>query len=81
MPLFRCDKCGCIENTALGNYWMPHLEGKPALCSECDTGTWHGKFDKKDAAGMRIDQRGFLWEDDEQMPATCRMVGRVPPNT
>lgn len=42
MPLFVCDKCGAIENTALGHYWSrsafkykdSSLNGK-ALCSEC----------------------------------------------
>lgn len=46
MPLFVCDKCGCIENTACGHWWArkhvffeegsldPELVGKP-LCSEC----------------------------------------------
>lgn len=42
MPLFVCDKCGCVENTALGRYWIKDMkdmwdadnEGM-ALCSEC----------------------------------------------
>ena len=41
MPLFICQQCGCIENTACGFYWGralnlfgPELQGK-ALCSEC----------------------------------------------
>lgn len=43
MGLFICEKCGAIENTALGFYWgrkglkfkdHPELDGK-ALCSEC----------------------------------------------
>ena len=41
MPLFVCDVCECVENTALGHYWSrnrntfgPELQGK-ALCSEC----------------------------------------------
>lgn len=41
MPLFVCDICECVENTALGHYWGrdqgyfgPELKGK-ALCSEC----------------------------------------------
>ena len=42
MPLFICEKCGCIENTATGFYWARNavtfkdssLNGK-ALCSEC----------------------------------------------
>ena len=21
MPLFKCSKCGCVENTALSSYW------------------------------------------------------------
>jgi hypothetical protein len=47
MPLYKCEKCGCVENTALGLYWMrshpesydwsevgEEFKGK-ALCSEC----------------------------------------------
>lgn len=42
MGLFVCDKCGCVENTALGRYWSKDFsdmwekdnEGL-ALCSEC----------------------------------------------
>lgn len=46
MPLFNCSKCGVIENTALGAYWYNRAKGKLVLCSECDTGSWHGRFDK-----------------------------------
>ncbi|HLP05090.1 MAG TPA: hypothetical protein VK152_06650 [Paludibacter sp.] len=41
MPLFKCEKCGCIENTALGHYWSRNwtefkgTEFEKALCSEC----------------------------------------------
>lgn len=41
MPLFICEKCGCIENTALGHYWskdtqmFKNTEWGKALCSEC----------------------------------------------
>ena len=41
MPLFRCEKCGCIENTALGHFWSRSIqdfkgtEFEKALCSEC----------------------------------------------
>lgn len=48
MPIFKCEKCGCAENTALGWYWAREMlankvdlsdvgeqyRGKP-LCSEC----------------------------------------------
>jgi hypothetical protein len=46
MPLFNCSACGAVENTALGNYWWNRRQHKPVLCSECDTGTWHGQFPK-----------------------------------
>jgi hypothetical protein len=42
MSLFVCDKCGCVDNTALGRYWSkddPLLWGEDnlglALCTEC----------------------------------------------
>lgn len=80
MPLFRCDTCGCIENTALGEYWLRDRDGKPVLCSECHTGTWHGRFKKRSAAGMMVDQIGFLWteEQSKSLPSGYRIVGRVP---
>lgn len=45
MSIFRCEKCGCIENTAMCRYWFSVKK----LCSECDPkiGKWHGCFDKK----------------------------------
>jgi hypothetical protein len=42
MSLYQCEKCGAMENTALGAYWLREVK----LCSECDTGTWHGRFKK-----------------------------------
>lgn len=45
MSLFQCDECGCMENTALPeNYWDRHSEKKKELCSECESGKWHGEF-------------------------------------
>lgn len=41
MPLFICENCKCVENTALGHYWSRHIkdfkgtEFEKALCSEC----------------------------------------------
>lgn len=55
MPCFRCEECGCVENTALGHYWCAGLEEykgtrkEKALCSECLTGKWHGRFPKEKA--------------------------------
>ena len=62
MPLFRCSRCGCVENTALSNYWV--RGNKPALCAACDPdiGEWHGAFARRSAteAGYVEDDRGFL---------------------
>ena len=66
MPLFKCNQCGAVENTALGAYW--HLWEDP-VCSECDTGQWHGKFEKVDA-----DAKGYVSEGDHphfiRLPST-----------
>ena len=45
MSLFKCEKCGCVENTALSTYWFSEKK----LCSECDPriGKWHGRFKKR----------------------------------
>ena len=47
MPLFVCDCCGCVENTALGRFkqMMDDKDVEPSLCSKCLTGKWHGKFE------------------------------------
>jgi hypothetical protein len=58
MPLFVCDLCQCVENTALGHYWgrdqdyfgKPELVGK-ALCSECSPDTY--KDGSKNSDGGR----------------------------
>ena len=99
MALFRCENCGCIENTAFSNYfarnmkkmWTPEYHGKQ-LCSECGPptylsgektqyGTWHGKFEKKSAIGMFIDQSGHLWSqaqiDAGYLPRNYTIVGKV----
>lgn len=94
MPLFRCDKCGCVENTALGFYWTRNERELWAaefigrkLCSEHapttfrdgspndDAGKWHGRFPKRPATGMLVDQEGFLWQTDELLPTHYRIVG------
>jgi hypothetical protein len=43
MPLFRCEKCGVIENTALS---LCSWTSKVKLCSQCcpEQKKWHGRF-------------------------------------
>lgn len=47
MPLFVCDTCDCVENTALGSFWSKHkhmrffgIADGTALCSECAPDTY-----------------------------------------
>lgn len=47
MSIYICEKCGTIENTALGGYWKNCLNKEPKMCSECNDGKWHGEFPKK----------------------------------
>ena len=53
MSLFKCEECGCVENTATSRYWFRNHDGAigRALCSECDPniGRWHRVFPKRDA--------------------------------
>lgn len=52
MPLFQCEKCGCIENTACADgYWCSIINNSLKICSECDSQTakWHDRFPKRDA--------------------------------
>lgn len=83
MPLFVCEKCNCVENTATSNYWEAKYsteEGrKPLLCSECDPaiGQWHRRFPKRSAVGMLIDQCGNLHYEDEELSPHFRIVGKV----
>jgi hypothetical protein len=79
-----CRECGCVENTACCNYWSrTSLESKPGLCSECDPDIkqWHGKFEKRPASGMLIDQDGHLWRTDEGLPKHYKILGGVQGET
>lgn len=77
MPLFKCERCGCIENTATSNYWGRFLgeDGNdpvppaPALCSACDPeiGKWHDIFLRQQASllGYKLANDGFIYNQDE----------------
>lgn len=72
MPIFRCEKCGCVENTASSGYWLRKIDRatgeftEPALCSECDPRfeKWHGMFDKMSATGYFLGNDGFLYSKE-----------------
>lgn len=51
MPLFECTRCGTVDNTALSpTFWRKHTDRVPVLCTECETGTWHGEWEKQTVA-------------------------------
>lgn len=68
MPLFICEKCGCVDNTALGLYWIDWFDKKPILCAECHPkiGKWHGKFAKKKWNGEEVLNKPKEKEGDEK---------------
>lgn len=66
MSIFRCTKCGCVENTALSHYWSRvHMDGLEPLCSECnpEIAKWHGEFEKvtPESCGYVTGPDGFLY--------------------
>lgn len=46
MPVFVCSRCKHLENTATSRYVELVMTGADPLCSECDSGSWHGKFER-----------------------------------
>lgn len=83
MSLYQCPKCGVVENTAVGLFWTSRKE---PLCSQCDTGKWHGLFPREDAAkaGYFKDANGYIYHPDSVDPETMewtynrqfKMVGK-----
>lgn len=53
MSLFKCQQCGCKENTACCNFHWRAANNEKALCSECDPeiGKWHNRFKKAEFIG------------------------------
>lgn len=48
MPLFICDICATIDNTALAKYPSQIREGREEiLCSFCLFGYWHDSFPRE----------------------------------
>lgn len=90
MPLFMCERCGTVENTALSNYWTRDRDeafnritpAPPALCSACDPeiGHWHGEFERRVATGMFRDADGHLHDRQEyrRLPSDWIEITSVP---
>lgn len=55
MPLFICDRCKCVDNTATSDFRLQARHGSTErLCTECRTGKWHGRFPKAPYAGQQV---------------------------
>ncbi len=75
MPVFKCDTCGAVDNTALTRYWMTAYKtdaaGQPLkkLCSACDPkiAKWHECFPRQDAVevGYLLGNDGFLYHPED----------------
>lgn len=81
MGLFKCAKCGCVENTALGFFWLRNdpkmiesldwsetgeeYKGKP-LCSECAPAKY---LDGRDTGWGKWHEKyeKILWEEREKL--------------
>lgn len=62
MSAYICEKCGVIDNTAVGGYWGNCRNNQPKMCSECNTGSWHGHFPKRHWSDYGMEQL-LEWED------------------
>ncbi len=91
MPLFKCDQCGCVENTACSGFWHREWDQRDgtgdgrALCSECDPqiGKWHARFEKRpwpENDPNYIDVRSPDWPHGPNPPApvVAKEAPRVP---
>lgn len=59
MPIFKCTKCGCKENTSCCNFHYMVNNGEDPLCSECDPkiNKWHNRFKKTIFDGPYMEER------------------------
>ena len=64
MPLFVCENCNCVDNTACGGtFWkVLHERGGKLLCCECNSGKWHNKFPKEIATKEEVIEIREYWK-------------------
>lgn len=53
MPLFECERCGVVDNTALSDFWDRQWDDLSQLCSLCGKGEWHGEFPRELASEFK----------------------------
>jgi len=64
MPLFVCEECGCVDNTACGGTFWDVLSARSGkvLCCECRFGRWHNRFSKRTASQSEVEQIKKYWK-------------------
>ncbi len=79
MSLFVCDKCGCVDNTALGRYWSKDMDFWAddnkglALCAECAPSTY------KDGSPAGVIRRFGKWHNQfpkEKWDGKVKVINR-----
>jgi len=88
MPIFKCSKCGVIDNTATSGYWHRYMsleKGQtppPPLCSQCDPeiGQWHGRFERNTPGELKVVEGpdGFYYDPEDKYLAKLRAEKRQP---
>jgi len=83
MAFFQCSGCGCVEDTALCNYWSARVREMPTLCSACDSkiAKWHGQFPREPAQNWITDKRGLLFRKSEVELWLGQSIEIVTPGT
>lgn len=77
MPVFKCSKCGMMENTATSHYWTRDFDRtaggaknpSPPLCSLCDPeiGKWHDRFPREPVPPDHVEgPDGFIHHKDDE---------------
>lgn len=80
MSIFKCSKCGVMENTAVSNYWSRE-KGSSPLCSQCDPeiGKWHGVFLRKPVPQGYVEGTdGFIYDPDDPYLKRIGMKKKPP---
>lgn len=73
MPVFACENCGCVENTAVSGGYRQRMRGAQMRCAKCDParGRWHGQFPRKHTReyALHVGPDRMLYSpDDERAP-------------
>lgn len=70
MSIFRCSKCGYVDNTALTNHYKVLVNGADPLCSECDPdlAKWHGRFKRMTPEELNVVEGpdGYLYDPKDK---------------